>query len=388
MIRSKTDKDNQSLTNTVLNVLSVAPTLVDPEDSNDSIPKIEEFHELDDQEILTRKYRIESILLDDKKYLGRKGSRNNLKDEEEESKNDDADSTDGLATPEYSFDDSDDDEELTSSEETDSNSEVSVSRQTNVKDFNEADIAIPAPALQKEISVHNQVNIWENLLEIRIQLQKVLINANKLSGVKEMDLNFDQARRNIEDVLDKLLCLQLLLLKRNSETKKVAGTISIDNDNGNTSHTKVKRSNDEDETEAQEIPHKRMKLNNYENTINSVFTAYIPYRNSVIEKWNDKTRIVGPKSNTQIFSVVSQVENILNDKQKLIQKTQLKRMDYNISKTSETSEKNNEYDPEIFDDNDFYHQLLRAFIEIKTTDTTDPIKLSRKWIELQNVRKK
>lgn len=85
MIRNKTEKNNQSLTNTVLNVLSVAPSLIDPEDSNDSIPKIEEFHELDGQDIPTGKYRNTTILLDDEKYLGRKSSRNDLKVDEEES---------------------------------------------------------------------------------------------------------------------------------------------------------------------------------------------------------------------------------------------------------------------------------------------------------------
>ena len=36
-----------------------------------------------------------------------------------------------------------------------------------------------------------------------------------------------------------------------------------------------------------------------------------------------------------------------------------------------------DYDEEIFDDHDFYHQLLRELIERKTTDINDPIALSR-----------
>lgn len=277
--------------------------------------------------------------------------------------------------------------ESTSSEEAESVSETSINHQVINKDSNETSAITPAPILQKDICVRNQVTIWENLLEIRIQLQKVLINANKLSQVKEADLNFDQTRRTTEDVLDKLLSLQRFLLKRNSETGKLSGIERIDSNNS-VSHTKVESSDNEDKADSEEIPHKRLKLNNYEERINNIFTAYVPYRNSVIQKWNDKTRIVGPKSSAPVFSVVNQIENILNDKQKLIQKTRLRRTDYNIGKNTETAEKNNEYDPEIFDDNDFYHQLLRAFIEIKTTDTIDPIKLSRKWIDLQNIRKK
>ena len=35
------------------------------------------------------------------------------------------------------------------------------------------------------------------------------------------------------------------------------------------------------------------------------------------------------------------------------------------------------YDEEIFDDDDFYHQLLREFIERKTSDINDPIAITR-----------
>lgn len=35
------------------------------------------------------------------------------------------------------------------------------------------------------------------------------------------------------------------------------------------------------------------------------------------------------------------------------------------------------YDSEIFDDGDFYHQLLRELIEKKTADVNNPISLGR-----------
>ena len=35
------------------------------------------------------------------------------------------------------------------------------------------------------------------------------------------------------------------------------------------------------------------------------------------------------------------------------------------------------YDAEIFDDSDFYHQLLRELIERKTSDVKDPLEISR-----------
>ena len=41
------------------------------------------------------------------------------------------------------------------------------------------------------------------------------------------------------------------------------------------------------------------------------------------------------------------------------------------------SSRDKDYDVEIFDDSDFYHQLLREFIEKKTADVKDPVALSR-----------
>ena len=36
-----------------------------------------------------------------------------------------------------------------------------------------------------------------------------------------------------------------------------------------------------------------------------------------------------------------------------------------------------DYDAEVFDDDDFYHQMLRELIEKKTSDVNDPVALSR-----------
>jgi protein AATF/BFR2 len=45
-----------------------------------------------------------------------------------------------------------------------------------------------------------------------------------------------------------------------------------------------------------------------------------------------------------------------------------------------------DYDAELFDDQDFYNQLLRELIERKTNSVSDPIELSRRAIELQKLR--
>ena len=51
-------------------------------------------------------------------------------------------------------------------------------------------------------------------------------------------------------------------------------------------------------------------------------------------------------------------------------------------------EADKEYDGEIFDDDDFYHQLLRELIERKTEGVTDPLRLGQKWLQIQKMRNK
>ena len=45
-------------------------------------------------------------------------------------------------------------------------------------------------------------------------------------------------------------------------------------------------------------------------------------------------------------------------------------------------------DAEIFDDSDFYHQLLRELIDRKTANAKDPLEINRQYIQLQSLRKK
>jgi len=97
-------------------------------------------------------------------------------------------------------------------------------------------------------------------------------------------------------------------------------------------------------------------------------------------------------------SIMTQVNKILEDKQKLISRTQIKRTKYKIlgkrvhptedteATVADALNKNNVRDPEIFDDTDFYQQLLKDLIE--TNASNDPVAMSRKWLEGQKSKVK
>jgi protein AATF/BFR2 len=73
-----------------------------------------------------------------------------------------------------------------------------------------------------------------------------------------------------------------------------------------------------------------LKLRQYEEILNSNAESLKPFRNSTIEKWNDKTRLATGHLKSKSFagfesSTLVQIEHILADKSRLIRRTQLRR---------------------------------------------------------------
>ena len=119
---------------------------------------------------------------------------------------------------------------------------------------------------------------------------------------------------------------------------------------------------------------RKRKLADYETHLEELPSATKKWKHEVLEDWNDRTRVVGSKKNDFAgfeTSVTRQIEHILSDKARLIKRTQLKRSAG--CPILGQADKDSDYNEEIFDDDDFYHQLLRELIERKTSGVTDPI---------------
>lgn len=277
--------------------------------------------------------------------------------------------------------------------------------------------------IEKGNCVRNQLKLWENFLEIRIKLQKWIAISNQIPQYdmhKELrsDVDFvhkvNETKIKLALIMENMLQLKDLLLKQYPETKNLcvnAKKRKINKDrNINTDDTMdeeifsdtedelengQKSSIDEDpETVKESVPQKRLRYNDYEKVLQKEHDLYKEYRDSVIKKWNDKTWIATSSlSKDSNQTTLKQIEFAISDINKLRKRSQLKRSEYNIVGKSSLKEDNGniriqEYDPEIYDDDDFYHQLLRDLIEYKSLDVTDPIQLSKRWIQLQNMRKK
>ncbi|OXU26311.1 hypothetical protein TSAR_011625 [Trichomalopsis sarcophagae] len=287
--------------------------------------------------------------------------------------------------------------------------------------------------IEKGNCVREQLKLWENLLEMRIKLQKCLVSSNKMpqhdiykdyASNDDFKKNCNDAKQKISGLLNNLLDLQSNLLNNFPETKgilkndrkrKANDGEKVSNDEEDMdeeipSDTEDEMNGEEEEEEEEEEesgdseeekvekkgpPTKKIKLSEFEDILAKNHKAYTEYRNSVIQKWNDKTRIAsGVISKGVNQPAVKQIEFALANKEKLLTKTQLKRSEYDIIGKSAVSLEDNdgrrvqEHDTEIYDDDDFYHQLLRELIEYKSADITDPIQLSKQWIQLQNMRSK
>lgn len=197
------------------------------------------------------------------------------------------------------------------------------------------------------------------------------------------------------------------------EQKKEESDEEIPSDTDNEEIPSDTEPEDDVDDKKQELPKKnntkivakKRKLEDYEKEIATTHKTFKSFRDSTIQKWNEKTRLASATNvkNAPTNTILQQISYILSDRDKLIRRTQLKRSEYDIVGYEKPIEKeidqngtevtkdrkdNDEYIPEIFDDSDFYHQLLRELIECKSADITDPVQLSRQWIALQQMRSK
>lgn len=230
----------------------------------------------------------------------------------------------------------------------------------------------------------------------------------------------------LKHILDSLVHLQDILLHQNTETKHLAGDGSKNKVSSSNSQAPIDSDDEEIPSDTDEemagnvaddrpdvkVGKRKLKMDNYPGFLAKRHVAFQDYRDSTIQRWNDKTQLSGGKVKGKSFSAfdqsaLTQINQILGDKERLIKRTQLKRSVYKVlgktavdDKQGVTSEETisegnpmnqdhlKDYDPEIFDDNDFYHQLLRELIEKKTSDINDPVALSRQWLEIQKLRGK
>jgi len=273
----------------------------------------------------------------------------------------------------------------------------------------------------------NQLDILDKLLESRIRLQKSLQLCNQLPQHDVMDIfkeqagpqvkeSYESAQNLIKDLLSKLLKLQEVLCESNMETSSILTTGIVKNgDLGDEEIPSDTEDEDEDDSKTKsnsenspglDLPSKRkhtLTVLEYGEEVVKRHKALQPFQDSTIKKWHEKTQLASNAIRSKNFasfdkSVQQQIRQVLLDKEKLIKRTQLMRVPIKILGKRSIEETKNEdtvdlhlkdYDENIFDDGDFYHEMLKELIERKSDiNSDDPIAAGRRWLELQKLRSK
>ncbi|KAL9547531.1 hypothetical protein PS6_007087 [Mucor atramentarius] len=443
-----------SLANLIADLDSTAPKDYDPEDIleplNDNNDRSDQ--ESDNEESGARdhylsvgksKLRSEQPLLEDPRYAGKRTSRKDIysdddeeeedeeikgfpasddddeEDDEDEEANDDSnDDDEDLLANAKSYEEEEDDSEADSDEQDqeDAESDAASDAESAQNDGEDDEINTELRRIQEEekqmISqlsksaqsdiekgqhVRQQLTLWDNCLENRIRMQKVIDEANKLpqndtyydflAKAEGVEKDLENAKNDLREVIDDLMDIRADLFTQN-------GSIDLEDVNYSTR----KRHLDDDDQYIDALWHDISQIND----------VFVPFRNSTLEKWSNKVQVAaGARLNKKFKAfdqnILSQIESAMSDKSGLIKRTQLQRSDYkvlgkvNVEVDKEQQEIDtgkkpdrhlNTYDVEIFDDQDFYQQQLRELIESRMVDTDDPMAIGMRWAARKQTEQK
>lgn len=287
-----------------------------------------------------------------------------------------------------------------------------------------------AEEVEKGKAVKNQIALWDQLLEGRIKLQKVLLTANQLPQPdtfpefkKRGGQEFASALKNnykaLKALLRSLVDLQDELLYQYPGMRHLVDGQQVkeesDEEIPSDSDEEAEGVGKEMKKVIKRAPKRKLEMEDYPEFAAKRFADFRTYRNNTLQKWHDKTKLasgkVGKGFSAFERSILTQIDHILMDKERLLRRTRTKRSAYRVlGKPQQEPEPVPEalpgqtevlpptasnmhlkdVDEEIFDDDDFYHQLLRELIERKTSslDPNDQVAMGRQWLAIQKLRSK
>ncbi|KAN0034294.1 hypothetical protein ACTFIV_000791 [Dictyostelium citrinum] len=245
-----------------------------------------------------------------------------------------------------------------------------------------------ADEMEKAQNTKNQTGLYNEFLTTRILLQKTINCANKLPKPKIykelMELKDESLEKKFKEtktasclLVSELYNLQSELIDLNEEIPKQSSKKRIRPD---------------------------QSLSEIWNIIEEQNQRLEQFHNQTITKWNNRISVTssinnGGKGGNNMKSlnqsILSQIQNTLNDFERLQKRTKLKRTTYRIigekqqhastNSIDQNEEEKDEYDDEIFDDTDFYQTLLK---DLESNNSEENEVGSQYWIEMRNLKKK
>lgn len=194
-----------------------------------------------------------------------------------------------------------------------------------------------------------QLHFWGKLLEGRIALQKVVVATREWEKERSADDDEEHEKEPCDETTIKSVSKLLTSLVKLRDTYREKSQFSL---------------------EDYKPPEITRQID--DSILDERHERYNEIRNGTIDKWYEKTKIgTIPKKGYVALELptLQLITSALKDKERLIRRTQLDR----------TSHIDNDIHPETFNDDDFYHQLLKEVISKEE---------GRKWVELQRMKYK
>ncbi|KAH7914638.1 apoptosis-antagonizing transcription factor [Hygrophoropsis aurantiaca] len=235
---------------------------------------------------------------------------------------------------------------------------------------------------KKGKAVSRQIAVWDSLLDARIRLQKTVAAGNRLpflGGHKDSD--------DIQNALNKMLKEAQLLSEDLFELQE---DLLTNNESIQPPPRKRLRiSQDQDQDSGTSILHLREATH----TASALEHAFHSHLIHTLTKWSSKIQAAAPptkttfssKPSTLTKSAAQLVDETLSEHAKVLARTRIWRgkgirLGPDMQGDEEMENDNGE-DPELFDETDFYHQLLRDVIDTRGNSGGDD------WITVQKQQK-
>ncbi|KNZ75106.1 Protein bfr2, partial [Termitomyces sp. J132] len=236
-------------------------------------------------------------------------------------------------------------------------------------------------------SISSELALWDSLLDARIRLQKAVTAANRLPP--PLDLKEHLETPECQEVLGELLREAAGL---SEDLFQLQEHLLTTNDSISLPPRKRRRLESDDDTP---IDYVRW-LEDATHDASAFEQAYHPHLVQTLAKWSAKIQAVAPSallpSNRGAFSsknsqhtktVLQLIDETLSDHTKLLARTQIRRSkDARIGIPEISNDEGPQEDPNVFDDTDFYQQMLRDVIDSKGNGTGGD-----DWMAMQKQKK-
>lgn len=206
---------------------------------------------------------------------------------------------------------------------------------------------------EKAKHTKNQYVLWDKILDVRAQMQPLLININRLPSISEV-LAFDGVKSLKEEKESLLGSLENTITGLLDLQEHLVGQDRI--------FSKMPKLSSEDSWKRSQALEKALQ----------------PFFEESLEKWHQKIILTGSDSSTKKklrvinHGVWQQVQLAMKDQERLVARTQILRSGKRrVACVEDVLDGSMNTFPDLFDDSDFYQFLMKEWLEANPTRSQD-----------------